>query len=39
MTNRMGMISARFSGQSTNLGRQYDGYFSGIDPTLPPQLD
>lgn len=39
MTNRMGMISARFSGQSTNLGCQYDGYFSGIDPTLPPQLD
>ena len=39
MTNRMGMISARFAGQSTNLGCQYNGYFSGIDPTLPPQLD
>lgn len=39
MTNRMGMISGRFSGQSTNMGCQYDGYFSGIDPTLPPQLD
>jgi len=39
MTNRAGMISARVSGQSTNLGCAYSGYFSGIDPTLPAQLN
>ena len=39
MTNRAGMISARFTGQGTNTGCQYDGYFSGVDPSLPAQLD
>jgi hypothetical protein len=38
-TNRAGMISARVSGQSTNLGCAYSGYFSGIDPSLPAQLN
>jgi hypothetical protein len=39
MTNRMGMISGRLSGQSTNLGCEYSGYFSGVDPTLPAALN
>ena len=39
MTNRAGMFSARFTGQSSNTGCQYDGYFSGVDPSLPAQLD
>ena len=39
MTNRVGMISARVSGQSTNLGCTYSGYFSGVDPSLPAQLN
>ena len=38
MTNQVGMIAGRIGGQSTNLGCQYSGYFSGIDPTLPVLL-
>jgi hypothetical protein len=37
MTNRTGMISGRLTGASSNLGCQYKGYFSGIDPSLPAQ--
>ena len=37
MTNRPGMISGRLIGSGTNSGCSYTGYFSGIDPTNPPQ--
>jgi len=32
MTNRVGMISGRLSGHSTNIGCQYTGRFTGLDP-------
>jgi hypothetical protein len=35
LTNRIGMISGRLSGQSTNLGCVYSGRFSVINPLVP----
>jgi hypothetical protein len=35
VTNRIGMISGRLSGQSTNLGCAYSGRFSVINPLVP----
>ena len=37
LTTRPGMISGRVRGGSTNIGCQYTGYFSGIDPSRSPQ--
>jgi hypothetical protein len=35
MTNRKGMMSGRLRGASTNVGCQYAGRFTGLDPTVP----
>lgn len=35
MTNRLGMMSGRISGQSSNTGCQYTGRFTGLDPSRP----
>src|SRR5450755_3346126 len=35
LTNRIGMISGRISGQSTNIGCAYSGRFSVINPLVP----
>jgi hypothetical protein len=35
VTNRIGMISGRLSGQSTSLGCVYSGRFSVLDPLVP----
>ena len=35
MTNRVGMLSGRLNGQSTNIGCQYSGRFTGLDPSKP----
>ena len=37
MTNRPGTISGRLIGSGTKSGCSYTGFFSGIDPTHPPQ--
>ena len=37
MTNRPGTITGRLIGSGTNSGCSYTGFFSGIDPTHPPQ--
>jgi hypothetical protein len=35
LTNRVGMMSGRISGQSTTLGCTYSGRLSGVDPNFP----
>jgi hypothetical protein len=35
MTNRVGMLSGRLQGQSTNHGCHYTGRFTGLDPNKP----
>ena len=35
MTNRVGMMSGRLIGQSTNNGCHYTGRFTGLDPNKP----
>ncbi len=35
MTNRVGMLSGRLEGQSTNAGCHYTGRFTGLDPSKP----
>lgn len=35
MTNRVGMVSGRISGQSSKIGCNYTGRFTGLDPSHP----
>jgi hypothetical protein len=35
MTNRIGMLSGRLEGQSSNIGCHYTGRFAGLDPSKP----
>jgi hypothetical protein len=35
MTNRVGMLSGRVTGRSTNIGCSYTGRFTGINPSVP----
>jgi hypothetical protein len=35
LTNRIGIMSGRLSGQSTTFGCNYSGRFSGVDPNFP----
>ena len=35
LTNRIGIMSGRMSGQSTTFGCTYTGRFSGVDPNFP----
>ena len=35
LTNRVGMMSGRLTGQSTPFGCSYSGRFSGVDPNVP----
>ena len=35
MTNRVGMLSGRLEGPSTNIGCHYTGRFTGLDPSKP----
>lgn len=35
LTNRVGMMSGRMTGQSTAFGCSYSGRFSGVDPNVP----
>ena len=35
MTNRIGMLSGRLDGQSSNVGCRYTGRFTGLDPNKP----
>jgi hypothetical protein len=35
MTNRVGMVSGRLRGSSSNIGCQYTGRFTGLDPNVP----
>ena len=35
MTNRVGMLSGRMQGASTNIGCSYTGRFTGLNPSVP----